>query len=47
MPKQYEAMRERFKTEGLPDKAAKAKAARVYNAKHPARPVTGKHGGKR
>jgi len=45
MPKQYEAMRDKFKQEGLSDKAAKAKAARIYNAKHPNRPVTGKHKG--
>lgn len=43
MPKQYEAMRDKFKKEGLSDKKAKAKAAAIYNAKHPKAPVTGKH----
>lgn len=47
MPKQYESMRDKFKKEGLGDKAAKAKAAAIYNAKHPKAPVTGKHGGKK
>ena len=42
MPKQYEAMRDKFKKEGMSAKAAKAKAARIYNAKHPSKPVTGK-----
>jgi len=32
MPKQYEAMRDKFKKDGLSDKAAKTKAARIYNA---------------
>lgn len=45
MPKAYERMRDTFKREGLSDKAAKAKAARIYNAKHPKAPVTGKHKG--
>lgn len=40
MPRQYEAMRDKFKKEGMSDKAAKAKAARIYNAKHPGHPVT-------
>lgn len=33
MPKAYEAMRDKFKSEGMSDKAAKGKAARIYNAK--------------
>lgn len=33
MPKAYEAMRDKFKKEGMSDKKAKAKAARIYNAK--------------
>ena len=40
MPKQYTAMRDSFKKEGLSDKAAKAKAARIYNSKHKRNPVT-------
>ena len=43
MPKSYERMRDKFKREGLSDKAAKAKAARIYNAhakKTGKRPVT-------
>jgi len=42
MPKQYTAMRDAFKKEGLSDKAAKAKAARIYNSKHKSNPVTRK-----
>lgn len=40
MPKQYESMRDQFKSEGLSDRAAKAKAAAIYNSKHPKDPVT-------
>lgn len=40
MPKQYEAMRDSFKKKGMSDKAAKAKAARIYNSKHKSNPVT-------
>jgi len=40
MPKQYEAMRDKFKKEGMSDQAAKAKAAKIYNSKHPKNPVT-------
>lgn len=40
MPKQYEAMRDKFMAEGMSMKAAKGKAARIYNAKHKANPVT-------
>lgn len=32
MPKKYESMRDKFKSQGKSDKAAKAKAARIYNA---------------
>ena len=42
MPKVYEAMRDKFLREGMSEKAAKAKAVRIYNAKHPSNPV-GKH----
>ena len=40
MPKQYEAMRDAFKKKGMSDKAAKAKAARIFNAKHKSNHVT-------
>lgn len=40
MPKQYTAMRDSFKKKGMSDKAAKAKAARIYNSKHKKNPVT-------
>jgi hypothetical protein len=43
MPDAYEKMRDRFKREGMSDKNAKAKAARIYNAKHPKTPVGRKH----
>lgn len=44
MPKQYEAMRDKFKGEGLSDKAAKTKAAKIYNSgrKPGQKPVTGR-----
>jgi hypothetical protein len=43
MPRKYEAMRDKFKAEGLSDGAAKTKAARIYNAqrKRGQAPVTG------
>lgn len=34
MPKGYEKMRDDFKKEGLSDKAAKTKAAKIWNSKH-------------
>lgn len=39
MPKGYEKMRDKFKREGMSDKAAKAKAAAIWNAKHKDNPV--------
>ena len=42
MPKAYESMRDKFKQQGMTDKGAKRKAARIYNAKHPKKPVTNK-----
>lgn len=44
MPKRYEAMRDKFKDEGMKDKSAKKKAARIYNAtrKKGQKPVTRK-----
>jgi hypothetical protein len=45
MPKQYEAIRDKLKSEGAGDKEAKTRAAKIYNAARPegAAPVTGKH----
>jgi hypothetical protein len=42
MPADYEAMRDKFNSEGLSLKAAKTKAARIYNSQHPNAPVTGR-----
>ena len=44
MPKVYEKMRDQFKKQGLSDKAAKRKAARLYNARRKVgqKPVTRK-----
>lgn len=39
MPEGYEKMRDKFISEGLSAKAAKAKAARIWNAKHKDNPV--------
>ena len=46
MPKAYETMRDKFMAGGMSKKSAQAKAARIYNAKHPGRPVGHKHKGK-
>jgi len=43
MPKGYEKMRDAFIKQGMSEKAAKAKAARIWNAAHPNNPVTRKH----
>lgn len=32
MPRKYEAIRDKFEKEGLNEKAAKTKAAKIYNA---------------
>ena len=42
MPKGYEKMRDKFKDEGMSDEEAKRKAARIWNKKHPKKPVTRK-----
>lgn len=44
MPKKYEKMRDSFKRQGMSDKAAKGKAARIYNSQRKAgsKPVTRK-----
>jgi hypothetical protein len=43
MPAAYESMRDKFRADGMGAAAAKGKAARIYNAKHPGSPVTGGH----
>ena len=45
MPVKYEAMRDKFKSQGMGDQPAKKKAARIFNAqrKPGQKPVTGKH----
>lgn len=41
MPKQYEAIRDKFKREGMSSKVAKTKAAKIYNSKRgKKKPVT-------
>ena len=40
MPKGYERMRDSFKRKGMSSKAAKRKAARIWNAGHKSNPVT-------
>lgn len=47
MPKAYEAMRDKFAGEGMAYDNAQAKAARIYNSKHPDAPVTGRSEGRR
>jgi len=42
MPKQYEAIRDRFINQGMSEKEAKTRAAKIYNSKHPSHPVTRK-----
>ena len=46
MPKGYERMRDSFIRKGMSEKAAKSKAASIWNAEHPKNPVTRKHKGK-
>lgn len=43
MPKQYEALRDKFLGQGLSIKAARTKAAKIYNARNPGNPVHGGH----
>lgn len=40
MPKQYEAIRDKFVSQGMPLKEAKKHAAMIYNSRHPGAPVT-------
>lgn len=44
MPVGYEKMRDAFIRAGMSEKAAKAKAAKLWNARHPKNPVTRAHG---
>jgi len=44
MPAGYEQMRDKFIREGMSEKAAKKKAARIWNATHPQNPVGRGHG---
>lgn len=39
MPAAYLKMRDKFMRQGLSKKAAQAKAAKIYNAMHPKKPV--------
>lgn len=39
MPAGYEKMRDRFIADGMSRKAAQAKAARIWNSRHPENPV--------
>ena len=43
MPKGYEKMRDSFIRKGMSSKAAKSKAAAIWNAKHKSNPVTRSH----
>lgn len=40
LPAQYESMRDHFIREGMKSKAAKTKAAKIYNSTHKTDPVT-------
>lgn len=42
MPAGYEHMRDEFIRRGMSEKAAKTKAAKIWNAMHPKNPVTRK-----
>lgn len=44
MPAGYVKMRDALMRKGMSKNAAQAKAARIWNAKHPDNPVSGKHG---
>jgi hypothetical protein len=40
VPKQYEAIRDKFVAQGKPEAEAKTRAAKIYNSAHKANPVT-------
>lgn len=39
MPKQYEAIRDKFQAQGMSSEEAKRRAAKIFNARHPGKPV--------
>ncbi|MBU2548875.1 MAG: hypothetical protein KKB20_10715 [Proteobacteria bacterium] len=39
MPKGYEKMRDRFTADGMSERGAQKKAARIWNDQHPDKPV--------
>jgi len=39
MPREYEAIRDKLRKTGMDPKAAKKKAARIFNSRHPEAPV--------
>lgn len=39
MPAQYEAIRDKFIKQGMPEKEAKKHAAMIYNSLHPGKPL--------
>lgn len=43
MPRGYEKLRDSFRRSGMGDRAAKTKAARIWNSRHPGNPVTRHH----
>lgn len=43
MPEQYEAIRDRLMRSGMSEKAAKTRAAKIYNSKNPDKPVGPNH----
>ena len=46
MPAGYEKIRDKFIAEGMGEKEAKTRAAKIWNAKNPGNPV-GRHEGKK
>jgi hypothetical protein len=42
MPKGYEKIRDKFKSEGMSDKAAKKKAAKIWNSSHKGKNTVGR-----
>jgi hypothetical protein len=42
MPAGYEKIRDKFKAQGLSTKAAKTKAAKIWNSKHKGRQTVGR-----
>ena len=42
MPAGYEKIRDSFKSKGMSDKAAKTKAAKIWNSKHKGKSAVGR-----